>query len=145
MRVVQISQTQKQFWIEMPQYSGVSGSFFTCAWADTDSFVFSGAVYTYWPGGVYIAPTSLFAWEPDAIEVGQIQPSGSLLKLKGGSSGCVVNDSNNNMILDVNSAGVSSMRNMSVLVNSTEATFRITNTSGAGLASHYLTAAGVRY
>ena len=107
MRVVQISQTEYQFWIEMPQYSGVSGSFFTCAWAEPDTFTFSGAAYTYWPGGVYIAPTSLYAWEPDALEVGQLQSGGSLLKLRGGSSGCVINDSSSNLILDVNSAGVS--------------------------------------
>ena len=79
----------------------------------------------------------------DTLESGQLQSAGTLLKLKSGTSGTQILDSSNNLLLDVNSVGVSAMRNLSVLVNSTNATTTLTNTSGTGFASYYLTAATV--
>ena len=140
-RIVQIFQTEFQFWIQMPQYSG--GSFFTIACGEQDTFVLSGSYQIAEPAGVYIIPTTLFSWDVDTLESGQLQSSGTLLKLKSGTSGTQILDSSNNILVEANTAGVSTLRNLSVLVNSTNAQATINNTSGSGFSSSYMTAAGV--
>ena len=81
----------------------------------------------------------------DTLQAGQLQASDTttILKLKGGSSGCQVLDTSNNILLEVNNAGVSALRNLSVIVNSSNAQSTINNTSGAGFSSSNMTAAGV--
>ena len=77
------------------------------------------------------------------LETAQLQASGTISKLKGGSSGCQINSNTNNLILDINSVGVSSMVNLSVITNTDNATATITNTLATGYASNYLNAGGV--
>jgi hypothetical protein len=49
--------------------------------------VFSGAAYTSWNGGVYITPTWLYAWDINALVTDNLQASGTILNLTGGSGG----------------------------------------------------------
>jgi hypothetical protein len=61
-----------------------------------------------------------------------------------GSSGTQILDSNDNLLLEASSVGVSVLRDFSVLTNSGHAISKITNTSGSGYASTYTEAAGVQ-
>ena len=73
----------------------------------------------------------------------KLQASGTFLKLKGGSTGTQILDNVDKVILESSSVGLSSFVNFGLLVNSSNVTSTITNTSGGGFASQYFSAATV--
>ena len=72
----------------------------------------------------------------------QVESSGTLLKIKGGSSGTQIIDNNSNLILEASSVGLTSFVNLGT-INALNATQTITNTNASGYASQYLNAGGV--
>ena len=67
----------------------------------------------------------------------QVESSGTLLKIKGGSSGTQIIDNNSNLILEASSVGLTSFVNLGVIVNALNVTQTITNTNASGYASQY--------
>ena len=91
----------------------------------------------------YINPTYDYKSNADGIEVSLIKTSTTFLKLKGGSAGTQILDNVDKLILEASSAGLTSFVNFGLLVNSANVTSSITNTSGSGYSSQYITAASV--
>ena len=142
-RIVQFAIGEWRVWVKLANSPGFG--YFTAL--STSQFIYAGtgglSATSPEPGLAYINPTRLFSYNIDGLQAAGLQATGSILALKGGSSGCQVTDASNNLLLDANSSGVSTLRNLSVLVNATNATSTLTNTSGGGFASFYLTAATV--
>ncbi len=138
-RVVQTSIQTYQFWVKLHSAAGVG--FFTVV--TSGSFEFSGLIQTAAPSGIYINPLRLFAHNVDGLHTLQVAATSSLLKLKGGASGVQLLGGGNELLLEANTVAVSILQSVAVLTNASNTSFGLTNTSGSGFASNYMTAAGV--
>jgi hypothetical protein len=77
------------------------------------------------------------------MQTNQLEAIGSLLKLKGGSSGTQILDSNNNLLLESSTGGLSSLKNFNVINGVDHPTISIINTrAGEGIATLGLSSAG---
>ncbi len=138
-RVVQTSIQTYQFWVKLHSAAGVG--FFTVV--TSGSFEFSGLIQTAAPSGIYINPLRLFAHNVDGLHTLQVAATSSLLKLKGGASGVQLLGASNELLLEASTAAVSILQNVTVLTNTSNTSFSLTNSSGSGFSSSYMNAATV--
>ncbi len=134
-RVIQTTIQRYEVWVKLHSAAGVG--FFTVV--TSGAFDFSGTVQTAVPSGIYINPFRLFAHSVEGLHVPQVQANGTILKLKGGTSGLQLLDASNGLLVEASTAGVTLLKDLTVLGS----VINTTNTSGTGFVSNMMNSAGV--
>ncbi len=134
-RVIQTTIQQYQVWVKLHSAAGVG--FFTVV--TSGAFEFSGTIQTAAPSGIYINPFRLFTHSVEGLFTPQVQANGSILKLRGGSSGVQTLDASGNLLIEASTAGVTILKDLTVLGS----VINTTNTSGTGFVSNMMNSAGV--